>query len=348
MLFILALLVLSFTIVYFLTSLLYRLIGWQPSAWLAQVITSLLGIVLMGLVVGSASMYTRSRQLETQMGAFGPLIEAMQRIAKGDFSVRISPEYKDDGPFHGVLGELVRSVNDMAVGLDQIENMRQEFISNVSHEIQSPLTSIRGFAQALRNDQLSLEERHHYLSIIEMESKRLSRITEDLLKLAALESEHAKFEPVVYPLDKQIREVILACEPQWSDKGIDMDVSLEEITITADQDLLSQVWINLIHNSIKFTHAGGEVYVALRQQGDDVEFCIRDTGIGIAERDQARIFERFYKADKARDRSVSGSGLGLSITQKIVEMHKGTIVVQSKLGEGTQFTVRLPKNCGRG
>jgi signal transduction histidine kinase len=168
------------------------------------------------------------------------------------------------------------------------------------------------------------------------------------LKLAALESEHAKFEPVVYPLDKQIREVILACEPQWSDKGIDMDVSLEEITITADQDLLSQVWINLIHNSIKFTHAGGEVYVALRQQGDDVEFCIRDTGIGIAERDQARIFERFYKADKARDRSVSGSGLGLSITQKIVEMHKGTIVVQSKLGEGTQFTVRLPKNCGRG
>jgi signal transduction histidine kinase len=339
---ILASLILSLTIVYFLTAFLFNLTGVHPSAWLVQIINSVLGIVLLGVISFSFGRFFRPRQVESQMGVFGPLIEAMERIAKGDFSVRISPEHRDDGPFDGVLGVLVKSVNNMAVGLDQLESMRQEFISNVSHEIQSPLTSIRGFARALQNDQLSPEERHHYLSIIETESRRLSRITEDLLKLAALESEHAKFEPVSYRLDKQIRDLILACEPQWSEKSLDMDVSLEAITITADQDLLSQVWINLIHNSIKFTPAEGGVRVELRRQDGAVVFCISDTGIGIAEGDQARIFERFYKADKARDRSIAGSGLGLSITRKIVEMHRGTISVQSKLGAGTRFTVCLP------
>lgn len=342
MLAVLAALALAFSAAYFLTSFIYRSIGLHLPDWPTQVINSVLGLVLLGLVAGGASRVFRSRQIDTQMGVFGPLIEAMERIAKGDFSVRVNPEHRDDGPFQGVLGELVKSVNNMAVGLDQIESMRQEFISNVSHEIQSPLTSIRGFAQALQNDQLSPEDRHHYLGIIETESKRLSRITEDLLKLAALESEHAKFEPAAYHLDKQIREVILACEPQWTDKGIDMDVILEEVTIMADQDLLSQVWINLIHNSIKFTPAGGTVRVELHRQGGNVEFCITDTGIGISEEDQTRIFERFYKADKSRDRSIAGSGLGLPITQKIVEMHNGTIHVRGKLGQGAQFTVCLP------
>jgi signal transduction histidine kinase len=348
MLAVLVALALAFSAAYFLTSFIYRSIGFHLPDWPTQVINSVLGLVLLGLVASGATRIFRSRQIDTQMGVFGPLIEAMERIAKGDFSVRLNPEHRDDGPFNGVLGELVKSVNNMAVGLDQIESMRQEFISNVSHEIQSPLTSIRGFAQALQSDQLSAEDRHHYLSIIETESKRLSRITEDLLKLAALESEHAKFEPAVYHLDKQIRDLILACEPQWTEKGIDMDVTLEEVTIMADQDLLSQVWINLIHNSIKFTPVGGTVRVGLHRQGSNVvEFCLTDTGIGIAEEDQARIFERFYKADKSRDRSIAGSGLGLSITKKILEMHKGTIEVQSKLGQGTQFTVCLPIDPAR-
>jgi signal transduction histidine kinase len=163
-----------------------------------------------------------------------------------------------------------------------------------------------------------------------------------LLKLAALESEHANFEPKTYRLDKQIRNLILACEPQWTDKGLDMDISLEELEITADEDLLSQVWINLIHNSIKFTPQGGRVQIDLRRQDDDIEFRITDTGVGISEEDRPRIFERFYKADKSRTRSNGGSGLGLSIAKKIVEMHKGGINVESRLGAGTTFTVSLP------
>jgi signal transduction histidine kinase len=331
-----------FTASYFLTALIYRSTDISPAPWLSQVINSLLGLTMIGVAIGVASRVFRSRQIETQMGVFGVLIDAMSRIAKGDFSVRIDPGHRDDGPFQGVISELVKSVNNMALELDQMEALRQEFISNVSHEIQSPLTSIRGFAQALQNDRLSPAEKVHYLSIIENESTRLSRITENLLKLAALDSEHAKFDPKPFALDKQIRDLILACEPQWTGKDIDMDVALDEVTITADEDLLSQVWINLIHNSIKFTPSEGRIHVELHPRGDKVEFQICDTGIGIAAEDQARIFERFYKSDKSRERSQGGSGLGLSIAKKIVEMHKGSITVQSKLGEGSLFTVCLP------
>ena len=187
----------------------------------------------------------------------------------------------------------------MATELGQMENMRQEFVSNVSHEIQSPLTSIRGFALALKSDSLSEQERLHYLEIIEMESTRLSRLADDLLKLASLEAEQVKFEPRSYRLDKQVRSLILTCEPQWAEKKIEMDVALKEISISADEDLLSQVWLNLLHNSIKFTPPGGSIKVALRLHGDKIECSIADSGIGIAPEDQMHIFERFYKADKA-------------------------------------------------
>ena len=274
------------------------------------------------------------------MNAFGPILDALERIARGDFSVRLEDQLHNNP----MVSELTTSVNKMALELHQWERLRQEFISNVSHEIQSPLTSIRGFARALENDQLNVQERHHYLSIIEEESERLSRITEDLLKLASLESDHLKFEPKLYRLDKQIRNLILACEPQWQEKNIQMDIALDELEITADEDLLSQVWMNLIHNSIKFTPQAASVKVTLHRRADQIEFKISDTGIGISEEDLPRIFERFYKADKSRSRSIEGSGLGLSIVKKIVDLHKGTIEVESKVGRGTTIIVYLPCN----
>jgi signal transduction histidine kinase len=222
--------------------------------------------------------------------------------------------------------------------------MRQEFISNVSHEIQSPLTSIRGFAQALRNDKLSSENRLHYLNIIEAESMRLSKLSDNLLRLASLESDTIRFEPKPYRLDKQLRRIVLSCEPQWVDKNINMDVSLEEVEINADEDMMNQVFINLINNSIKFTPEGGSVTVDLCKKSDTIEFKITDTGVGIAEDDQDHIFQRFFKGDKSRRPEIKGNGLGLSIVKKIVDLHHGTIKIQSKLGVGTTFTVSFPSN----
>jgi signal transduction histidine kinase len=224
-----------------------------------------------------------------------------------------------------------------------MEHLRQDFISNVSHEIQSPLTSIRGFARLLRSDQLDAAEQLHYLSIIESESMRLSRMTDNMLKLAALETLDRPEERDLYRLDKQIRAQILACEPQWSAKGLDLEVTLGEIEILASEDLLSQVWSNLLHNSIKFTSAGGRITVEAHSGETGIDCRISDTGIGIPEESQTRIFERFYKVDQSRERSNAGSGLGLAIAKKIVELHQGSIEVDSQPGVGTSIVVSLPK-----
>ena len=335
--FVLILLTSMLMVSFLLTTQLYKIANLNPPAWLSQIINTFLGLLVTGLIVAAGGKVARARGWP-EMIAFGSIIQALEKIAAGDFSIRLDDQFRDNQ----IVGGLADSVNKMALELDQMENLRQEFISNVSHEIQSPLTSIRGFAQALENDQLNTNERHHYLSIIEAESTRFTRITEGLLKLASLEAERARLEPKPYRLDQQIRNLILTCEPQWLDKAINMHVSLEEIEITADEDLLSQVWINLIHNSIKFTPHGGRVSVDLHLQDRQIEFKITDTGIGISEEDQVRVFERFFKADKSRTRSNGGSGLGLSIAKKIIEMHRGTIGVESKLDKGTTFTVSLP------
>ena len=302
-------------VAFFITRWLYGQFDYMPPALAAQLLNALLGLILAVAVVYVLVQLSGAARRSQELGMFRPIVEALERIAKGDFSVRLD----NDLPM-GVVGTLAQSVNAVALELDQLEKMRQEFISNVSHEIQSPLTSIRGFARALRDEQLS----------------------DNLLKLAALEALNMHFAPQSYRIDRQIRSVLLACEPQWSAKSLDVDVALDELSVTADADLLSQVWTNLIHNSIKFTPEGGSVRVELHRRLSEVVFRITDTGIGIAECDQAHIFERFFKADLARDRSQGGSGLGLAIAQKIVALHNGTISVASALGMGTTFTVSLP------
>jgi signal transduction histidine kinase len=271
------------------------------------------------------------------MAGIKVILDGIRRISKGDFAVQLPVNHRGD-PF----GEIVHSINDMAVELNQMEQMRQEFISNVSHEIQSPLTSISGFARVLHNEQLSQEERMHYLGIIEAESMRLAKLSENLLKLTSLESEHHPFEPAKYRLDKQLRALVLACEPLWLAKNIDIDIVMEDITIYADEDLLSQVWMNLINNSIKFTPQSGTIQINLTKHGEQAVIQISDTGIGISDEDQAHIFERFYKADKSRNRITVGSGLGLAIVKKIIDMHKGTISVESKIEVGTTQIIQLP------
>ncbi|MBB3109505.1 signal transduction histidine kinase [Paenibacillus phyllosphaerae] len=270
------------------------------------------------------------------------VINAIRRIGKGDFTVTLERNRHMRGQF----GELADSINDMTTNLSQMEEMRQSFISNVSHEIQSPLTSIRGFARALQEDGLEEEQRNRYYNIIETESMRLSKLSDNLLKLTSLDSDKHPFEPKPYRLDKQLRRMILACEPQWSDKDIVMDVELPELRIAADEDLLSQVWMNLLSNSIKFTPAKGVIRVHAKQQGDHIVVVLSDSGIGIAAEDVPHIFERFFKADKARDRSIGGSGLGLSIVKRILDIHGGIAEVASVLGQGTTFTVRLPAMQG--
>ncbi len=326
--------------VFFLTAWLYQVIGTAPPAFLVQALNALLGLLLVAGVItlinvlGSMRPEARKKRLDS----FAPIVEALERIAKGDFHVRLNPTSE----VNIIARELASSVNQMASELGQMEHLRQEFISNVSHDIQSPLTSIRGFARALCDEDLDRETRHHYLTIVETEITRMSRMTDNMLRLVSLESERMQLTCAPYRLDKQIRALILACEPLWTSKAIEMDVALPEIVISADEDLLGQVWSNLLHNSIKFTPVGGLVRVELRQRDSQIICGVVDTGIGISEEAQAHVFERFYKADQARERANTGSGLGLAIAQKIVDLHRGTITIASQPGVGTTVTVTLP------
>ncbi len=323
----------SWSMSYLLMNWAYGILGQPSTEYVVQLITMLVGIVILLLLAVIFSKIFRN----WERVFYNSIIEGLERIAKGDFNV-VLDKHKDYGEF----GEIVESINEMASELSQMETMRQDFISNVSHEIQSPLTSIRGFAQALQDETLGMESRRHYLEIIEAESTRLSGLSDNLLKLSALESEKFPFENKLYRLDKQLREMILASEPQWLGKKIELEAELEEVNIYAVEDLLSQVWINLLHNSIKFTPRNGSIHIRLRSVDARIEVEIQDSGIGIAEDEISRIFERFYKVDKARSASGGGSGLGLSLVKKIVELHGGHITVASRPGEGTVFKVNLP------
>jgi signal transduction histidine kinase len=327
------------TVAFLLTEWLYRSMDWRPADYVLQLTNngfSLVIIVATVYVIGKVLRPRRRDMLQTIVGA-------VRRIAKGDFQVTIAHH-----PKNAHFREVIESINDMAAELNQLETMRQEFISNVSHEIQSPLTSISGFARVLREQQLSIAERDRYLTIVELESKRLSQLSDQLLKLTSLESQHHSFEPRLFLLGPELKTVILSSEPQWLDKEIDVSAELEDVSIIADKELLNQVWINLLHNSIKYTPRGGAISVRLAlatagmAAGERVVVTFADTGIGISEEDRERIFLRFNKADRARNRAAGGHGLGLAIAKKIVDMHHGEIQVYSAVGAGSEFRVVLP------
>jgi len=262
---------------------------------------------------------------------------ASERMAKGEFNIELKWAKRKDE-----LGQLAQSINEMASQVGQLETMRQNFVSNVSHEIQSPLTSISGFSKALQQSGLSEEERNRYLSIIQNESERLSRLSDNLLKLASLESQHHPFEPRVYDLDEQLRKAVVASEPQWAAKAIEWQLHLPKTKITADEDQLNQVWVNLLGNAIKFTPEGGRIGIRIVQYPEHIEVVVSDSGIGIPIAERTKVFERFYKVDESHNKMKTGNGLGLAIVHKIVTGHKGSITVGGNPDGGTTVTVVLP------
>jgi signal transduction histidine kinase len=265
------------------------------------------------------------------------LTKATKKMAQGHFDIKLPTKRRDE------IGDLSASFNEMARELGKVDQMRKEFVSNVSHEIQSPLTSISGFSKALKHKQMSEEQRIRYLSIIEQESERLSRLGRSLLHLSHLQHDQHQLNRSFFRLDEQIRNVIIGLEPQWSEKEIDIDIQLESITIEADEDQLKQVWTNLINNSIKFIPLQGKIVIESLIKKDHIIISISDNGIGIPEEERKNIFKEFHKVDKSRNSAVKGNGLGLSIVKKIIELHHGDIQVSDSPEGGAKFMVILPQ-----
>lgn len=227
----------------------------------------------------------------------------------------------------------------MAKELKSIDSIHKDFVSNVSHEFKTPITSIKGFAKLIKEGRLSDEQLKEYSEIIVNESERLSLLSSNLLRLSELDGKSIREQAAKFALDEQIRNTLLILEAQWTNKDIDLDIYLEKISYLGNEHLLQQVWLNLIQNAIKFSHQNGVIRVSLHKYNGIIKVDIVDNGIGISDEDKERVFDRFYKADKSR--SKDGNGLGLAIAKKIVELSSGKIYFESELGKGSKFTVEL-------
>jgi signal transduction histidine kinase len=232
----------------------------------------------------------------------------------------------------------------MAKELRQLDEMKNEFISNITHDIQSPLSTIKGYTNLLSKDAISENERNNYIQIINHEINQLSNLTKELLLLASLDRMENIVKMKPFQLSEQIKNLILNYQWRLNEKGIMISYTIPEVSYIGDAGLLYTVWDNLISNGIKYNKENGLLKIAVVENQDVIDITISDSGIGIADEHLERIFERFYRVDSARTRSIEGTGLGLSIVATIVKLHDGIIRVQSKIGEGTTMTVSLPKH----
>ncbi|TVR68600.1 MAG: sensor histidine kinase [Spirochaetaceae bacterium] len=266
------------------------------------------------------------------------LTAATQKVARGDFDVRIETVRNDE------IGHLTRNFNQMVQELRTIEYLRKDFISNVSHELKTPLAAIQGYARLLQDDRLTVEERNEYAAVIAREAGRLANMSSAMLSLSRLESQNTVESTTEFSLDEQIRRSILVLEPQWDRKRILFDIELIPMRMRGNEELLQQAWLNILGNAVKFTPDGGRVKVRSRSVEGAWEITIRDHGIGISREDLPRVFEKFFQVD--RTRAGEGSGLGLSLVKRIITLFRGSITMESTPGEGTTVTVVLPDDCG--
>jgi len=269
------------------------------------------------------------------------LVDATKKVAKGDFSVRVEKGEADDE-----VAELVGSFNDMTQELGNNELFKKDFINSFSHEFKTPIVSIRGFAKQLQREDLTDEQKREYVDIIARESERLANMSSNVLLLTRLENQEIMPDLTVFSLDEQLRKAILLLEKQWSDKDMELDIDLPYLSIRANEEMLSHVWINIIGNAIKFSHHGGMLRVSCRLMGDRAQVEISDNGVGMDDATCRRIFDKFYQGETTGSaqpsHSTEGNGLGLSLVKRIVELSKGAVKVKSRPGEGSTFIVELP------
>lgn len=273
------------------------------------------------------------------VGPIRKMTLATKKVAKGDFTVQI-----DNGRKHrrDEIGLLTDNFNMMVRELESNEYLSKEFMSNVSHEFKTPIASIQGFAKLLKDDKLSEEEKQEYIDIIIEESERLANLSSNIQHLSKLENKKELIKKEKVAIDEQIRKCIVILNNKLEEKNIEIGMDEDkDVFVDVNEDMFQQVWINLINNAIKYTQNGGRIDIIIDEFKDKVIVEVKDNGIGIKEENLEKIFDKFYQEDASHNSE--GNGLGLAIVSKIIELHKGSIEVKSKVGEGTSFIVTLPK-----
>lgn len=266
------------------------------------------------------------------------MINQINRLANGDFKARL--RFGRPLSAHPTFKEISESFNKMAEELEGTEMLRSDFVNNFSHEFKTPIVSIAGFAKLLRRGNLTEEQKEEYLAIIEEESLRLASMANNVLSLTKVENQTILTEVKNYNLSEQIRSCLLLLENKWTKKNTEFSLDFGEISISADEELLKQVWINLLDNAIKFSPEYSTVEVRITENDNAVSVEIANTGSEISPEHIGKIFGKFYQADESH--SGEGNGVGLAVVKRIVELHGGSATVRSS-DNLTAFTVELPK-----
>ncbi len=271
---------------------------------------------------------------------------AAKQYAMGDFSRRISyhrffrrKEYKDE------LGELVQDFNSMAGALATLESMRRSFVANVSHELKTPMTTIGGFIDGILDGTIDQSRQKQYLKIVSSEVKRLSRLVTSMLNMSKIEAGELQLNPKRFDIARLMFQTLLAFEQEITNKHITINgfERMGTVNVLADEDMIHQVVYNLIDNAVKFVNEDGQITLAASANDTNYTISIRNSGAGIPPEEVGNIFERFYKVDKSRSYDVRSAGLGLYIVKSIVELHGGTISVESEMNRYTEFRFTLPR-----
>jgi signal transduction histidine kinase len=262
------------------------------------------------------------------------LTEATREITRENFLYPLKIDRHDE------LGQLAESFNNMQRQLQHNDESRKSFINNVSHDFQSPLMNIQGYAELLLSQQVNEQEVREYLQVIDHESKRLSNLTKQLLLLTSLDQKAYPMMISEVQLDEQIKQAIRRYQWRLQEKEIEVSYKLSPIRMKVDAELMSNVWDNLITNAIKYNAHGGSIWISLAKSESVITIIVRDSGIGMSKEDVTQIFDRFYRVDSSR--KSGGTGLGLSIVKQIIDLHGGEIKVDSEVGVGTTFTIILP------
>ncbi len=293
----------------------------------------ILFVTVISVVLGAVITYFSSK---IPLRPFNELINKMNRLAAGDFKVRL--EFGPSLSSHPAIMEIIESFNTMAKELESTELLRADFINDFSHEFKTPIASITGFAKLLSRGELTEEQRAEYIKCIEEESVRLSAMATNVLALTRVENQTILTDITSYNLAEQLRSSVLLLEEKWTRKHIELELELDELSVEASEELMRQVFINLLDNAIKFSPDGGKVSISLHALDGMLYASISNTGEAIPSEKLEKIFNKFYQADESH--ATQGNGIGLAIVKRIVELHRGEIHVECR-GGVTTFTVAL-------
>jgi len=265
------------------------------------------------------------------------ILDATERITAGDFSVRLTPEHQYS-QYNG-YDAIMEDLNKMTEALEKSAVLKTDFISNVSHELKTPLAIIQNYSQLLQNDELDKETRAKYVATVRQASVRLTDLITNVLKLNKLENQDISVEYEKINLTEMLSDAVLNYENIIDAKELTVECDLDDVFVYSSSSYLEIIWNNLISNAIKFTEKGGKISVTLKEHIDRVEVSVEDTGCGISKETGDRIFDKFYQGDTSH--SGEGNGLGLPLVKKVIDILGGKISVKSEVGKGSVFTITL-------